>query len=95
VFQLHRVQDMNFDRPVKMSELETFSARDISVARANDRIVFEHFNEIYKYDPTKIGKARVQSWTSPSVKTSGKAPSERFPCATKWKTTQSPMTSSS
>lgn len=59
-FQLHRVHDMNFDRPVKMSELETFSARDISVARANDRIVFEHFNEIYKYDPTKIGKARVQ-----------------------------------
>lgn len=59
-FQLYRVQDMDFERPFKMSELDTFSARDISVARANDRIVFEHFNEIYKYDPTQIGKARVQ-----------------------------------
>lgn len=59
-FQLYRVHDMDFERPIKMSDLDTFSARDISVARANDRIVFEHFNEIYKYDPTQIGKARVQ-----------------------------------
>lgn len=50
-FQLTRVDKMNFKRPVKLSNLKSFSARDITIARANDRIVFEHFDEIYKYDP--------------------------------------------
>ena len=50
-FQLNRVDKMNFKRPVKLSNLSSFSARDITIARANDRIVFEHFDEIYKYDP--------------------------------------------
>jgi C-terminal processing protease CtpA/Prc/tricorn protease-like protein len=50
-FQLNRVDKMNFKRPVKISNLPRFSARDITIARANDRIVFEYFDEIYKYDP--------------------------------------------
>lgn len=73
-FQLTRVEDMNFDRPFKMSELADFSARDISVARLNDRIVFEHFDEIYKFDPTVLSGPRVKKldihiaedmWTDP------------------------------
>lgn len=58
-FQLTRVDKMDFSRPFKVSNLPVFSARDISIARANDRIVFEHFNEIYKYDPTKVFGDRV------------------------------------
>ena len=50
-FQLTRVDKMNFRRPVQLSNLPRFSARDITIARANDRIVFEHMDEIYKYDP--------------------------------------------
>lgn len=50
-FQLTRVDKMNFKRPVQLSNLPRFSARDITIARANDRIVFEHLDEIYKYDP--------------------------------------------
>jgi len=59
-FQLTRVDDMDFERPFQVSNLESFSARDITIARSNDRIVFEHFNEIYKYDPTRISGERIQ-----------------------------------
>jgi tricorn protease len=59
-YQLTRVSNMNFDRPTQLSALPRFSARDITIARDNDRIVFEHFDEIYKYDPTIFGKNKVQ-----------------------------------
>jgi C-terminal processing protease CtpA/Prc/Tol biopolymer transport system component len=59
-FQLTRVDDMDFESPFQVSNLTDFSARDLSIARANDRIVFEHFNDIYKYDPTKLGGPRIQ-----------------------------------
>lgn len=53
--QLTRVDKMNFKKPFTLSKLHQFSARDISVARSNDRIVFEVFDELYTYDPTRIG----------------------------------------
>jgi len=59
-YQLVRVDDMDFERIFASSDLPRFSVRDIRIARNNDRIVFEHFNEIYKYDPTKISKDRVE-----------------------------------
>lgn len=59
-FQLVRVDDLNFERVFTTEELPQFSVRDISIARANDRLVFEHFNEIYKYDPTKLSGDRIQ-----------------------------------
>lgn len=59
-FQLNRVDGLDFDNPFRVSNLTDFSARDISIARANDRIVFEYFNEIYKYDPTKFSGERIE-----------------------------------
>ncbi|MDY0381770.1 MAG: S41 family peptidase [Candidatus Cloacimonadaceae bacterium] len=59
-YQLVRVDDLDFERIFKASDLPRFSVRDISIARSNDRLVFEHFNEIYKYDPTKISRDRVE-----------------------------------
>ncbi len=59
-FQIMRVDDLDFDRVFRTSDFKRFSARDLSIARANDRIVFEHFNEIYKYDPTKLAKDRIE-----------------------------------
>jgi C-terminal processing protease CtpA/Prc/tricorn protease-like protein len=53
--QLNRVDKMNFKKPFVLSKLKQFSARDISVARTNDRIVFEVFDALYTYDPTRIG----------------------------------------
>jgi len=59
-FQLFKVNKLNFKKPQQLSHLPFFSARDISIARANDRIVFEHFDEIYKYDPALKGKDQIQ-----------------------------------
>ncbi|MFO8145045.1 MAG: S41 family peptidase [Candidatus Syntrophosphaera sp.] len=53
-FQICRVDDRDFSQPIQLTGFRQWSARDISIARENDRIVFEHFNEIWKYDPTVI-----------------------------------------
>ncbi|MBW6514874.1 MAG: DPP IV N-terminal domain-containing protein [Candidatus Syntrophosphaera sp.] len=50
-FQIYRAENLDFSNPVQLTDLPLWSARDISLARANDRLVFEHFNEIWKYDP--------------------------------------------
>jgi len=52
--QLYRVQNLNFDKPTKLSEFDRFSPRDINIARDNDRMVFELFDCIYRYDPGKL-----------------------------------------
>lgn len=59
-FQLTRVDKMNFKRPEKLSNFSNFSARDLTIARANDRIVFEYFDEIYKYDPESPKRDRIK-----------------------------------
>lgn len=50
-FQLMRVIGEDFSKAERLSAFTQWSARDISVARANERVVFEHFDEIWKYDP--------------------------------------------
>lgn len=58
-FQLNRVENGDFSKPFKLSSFDPWSARDISIARQNDRIVFERFDEIWKFDTSKIGAARL------------------------------------
>ena len=58
-YQLFRADKEKFSRAEKLSKLPFFSVRDISIARANDRIVFEHFDEIYRYDPDSKAKDKV------------------------------------
>jgi C-terminal processing protease CtpA/Prc/Tol biopolymer transport system component len=59
-YQIMRVEDLDFDLIFKTSDLPRFSARDLSIARDNDRIVFEHFDAIYKYDPTKLSSPKIE-----------------------------------
>lgn len=58
--QLYRVKNMDFSQPEQLSNLQQWSARDLSIARANDRIAFEFFDQIYTYDPRKPRDARVE-----------------------------------
>lgn len=58
-FQLYRVDGMKFSRPVKVTNFPQWSARDITIARKSDRIVFELFDEIWKYDPTRLFGEKV------------------------------------
>jgi len=59
-FQLMRLAGSDPSQAQKLSDLQQWSARDISVARANERVVFEHFDEIWKYDPDRLFGARIQ-----------------------------------
>lgn len=50
-FQVFKTKNLKFKSPKQLSQLDKWSARDISVAKDNERVVFEHFDELYKYDP--------------------------------------------
>ncbi len=50
-FQLFRVEDYDFANPEQLTSFADWSVRCISIARENDRIVFEKFDKIWKYDP--------------------------------------------
>ena len=50
-FQIFRADNGNFDSPRQLTDFPLWSARDLSIARQNDRIVFEHFNEIWRWHP--------------------------------------------
>lgn len=58
-FQLYRADKLDFANPLKLTNLADWSARDISVARQNDRIVFEYFNELWTYDPDRPANDRA------------------------------------
>lgn len=58
--QLNRVDKANFNKPIKLSSFTDFGAKDISIARSNDRIVFEVFDSIYTYDPNLIGGSKIK-----------------------------------
>ncbi|HPN41500.1 MAG TPA: S41 family peptidase [Candidatus Cloacimonadota bacterium] len=58
-YQLTRVENLDFSRAERISNLSQWSARDISVARTSERVVFEHFNELWKYDPQRQHSAQV------------------------------------
>lgn len=49
-YQIYRVNNLDFNRRVKLTNLPLWSARDISIARKNDNLAFECFNEIWKLE---------------------------------------------
>jgi C-terminal processing protease CtpA/Prc/Tol biopolymer transport system component len=51
VFQLMKVTNHNFTQPEQLTHFKTWSVRDISISKNTDRIVFEHFDKIWKYNP--------------------------------------------
>ena len=51
VFQLYKVEDNNFEQRKKLTKFKKWSARSLSIALANDRMVFENFDKLWKYDP--------------------------------------------
>ncbi|MCF7920933.1 MAG: DNA primase [Candidatus Cloacimonetes bacterium] len=51
VFQLYQVDNLDFGTKKQLTSFKTWSLRDIDVAYNNDRIVFEHFDQLWKYDP--------------------------------------------
>lgn len=57
--QLMRSDGYDLKLVSQLSRFDEFSARDLSIARLNDRIVFEMFDTIYKFDPTKLGGNRI------------------------------------
>lgn len=59
-FQIVRAENGNFQSPVTISKFTNWSARDLSIARDNDRIVFEYFDQIWRYDPTKLLGERLE-----------------------------------
>ncbi|MBM4400027.1 MAG: PD40 domain-containing protein, partial [Candidatus Cloacimonetes bacterium] len=50
-FQLYKAENGDLSKKVKLTDFNPWSVRDISIARQNDRIVFELFDEIWCYDP--------------------------------------------
>jgi len=51
-FQLFYIDNLNPATKTQITHLTNWSARKPSIARTNDRIAFEHFNQIYTYNPT-------------------------------------------
>ncbi len=50
-FQIFRADNGRYDSPRQLTHFELWSARDLSIARRNDRMVFEHFHEIWRWHP--------------------------------------------
>ena len=51
-----------FENKTQISNFDIWSVRDIDIARENDRIVFERFDEIWKYNPqnNKVKKLNIE-----------------------------------
>jgi len=56
LFQLFRADNYDFENEQQLTFFENWPIRDISIARTNDRLVFEKFDSIYRYDPF-VGEA--------------------------------------
>lgn len=50
-FQLYRAENYDFENSKQLTFFEKQSVRNISIARENDRIVFERFDKLWRYDP--------------------------------------------
>lgn len=55
VYQLYRIEQGDYSRRFQITHFDTWSARDINIARQNDRLVYEYFDQLWVYDPTTIG----------------------------------------
>lgn len=51
VFQLYKVTDNNFQERKQLTKFKKWSARNVAIAKLNDRLVFERFDTLWKYDP--------------------------------------------
>jgi len=51
-FQIYYIDNLDPATKTQITHLTHWSARKPSIARANDRIAFEYFNQIYTYNPT-------------------------------------------
>src|SRR5690554_1161407 len=51
LFQLFRTDNYDFENEQQLTFFKNWSIRDISIARTSDRLVFEKFDSIYRYDP--------------------------------------------
>lgn len=60
VFQLYYADNYNFDEKTQLTDFDIWSVRDISIARQNDRIVFEKFDEIWRYEPEDGSVQKVE-----------------------------------
>jgi tricorn protease len=60
VFQLYQVDNLDFSTKKKLTSFDTWSLRDLDVAHKNDRIVFEHFDQIWRYDPAKKKASQIK-----------------------------------
>ncbi len=60
LFQLVRVKDHDFTNPEVLSEFTKWSSRDLSIASNSDKLVFEYFDEIWRYDPSKLMGDRIE-----------------------------------
>lgn len=58
-YQLFKAPGGNFRDPEQLTFFDIWSVRDISIARQNDRMVFELFDTIWCYDPDEIGENKV------------------------------------
>lgn len=51
VFQIFKADLSNLSEPQQLTHFDQWSARDLSVSKDNETIVFELFNQIWKLDP--------------------------------------------
>jgi tricorn protease len=58
-YQIYKAFKADFNKREKLTDFPIWSARDLSVARQNDRITFELFDAIWCYDPAKIETERT------------------------------------
>ncbi|MCD4796213.1 MAG: DNA primase [Candidatus Cloacimonetes bacterium] len=61
VFQLYKAESTDLSKKEQLTKFKIWSVRNISIAKENDRIVFEKFDELWKYDPDngKIEKLNI------------------------------------
>jgi hypothetical protein len=55
VFQLFRVVNGDYAHPEQLTRFDVWSPRDLGIARANERVVYEYFDQIGGYDPATVG----------------------------------------
>ena len=58
-FQIYSADDMDFSKPRQLTDFPQWSARDINIARQNDRMAFEMFHEIWTWEPER-GAAKLE-----------------------------------
>ncbi len=52
-FQIYSADGMDFSKPRQLTDFPQWSARDINIARQNDRMAFEMFHEIWTWEPQR------------------------------------------